>query len=167
MENRSASYTETLWTYHDKKCTKQADSVNLTWESVSVARVMQQFMQQGWKESGGKKNYLVISGMCSPQISAVTKPCDTRCNLESNEQRYHVRLWNLGSDVVGSAHIDKRLWPAIYPIRRHKAVSYAIAVKGVAADFLGDGYWTVTEDALLMNNEANNDKILITLNQKT
>ena len=132
-----------------------------------MSQVIQEFINQGWNDSGGKKNHLIISGMCSPQISAVTKPCDTRCNLESNEQRYHVRLWIWGSDVVGSAHIDKRLWPAIYPIRRHKAVSYTIAVKGVAADFLGAGYWTVTEDTLLMNDETNNDKLVISIEQKT
>ena len=56
---------------------------------------------------------------------------------------------------------------AIYPIRRHKAVSYAIAVKGVAVDFLGDGDWTVTEDTLLMNDETNNDKLVISIEQKT
>ena len=102
--------SELLWTYHDKKRSRQADIVNLTWKSVTISPVIQKFINLGWKESGGKKNYLVISGICSPQISAVTKPCDDRCNLESNEQRYHVRLWILGSDVVGSAHIDKRLW---------------------------------------------------------
>jgi len=98
------------WTYkHERtgsplasvssKC-KASDPVNLLFINASLTEVCNALLSASWKSPGAVADNLYLDPICSRyQDMQLTFP-------SSIWRRFHIRLWQDGSNVIGSAHYE-------------------------------------------------------------
>jgi len=116
----------------------QSDPVNLAYKKTGFQEVSNYLKQNGWNDAIGNNQYLVLSN--GKKVNDM--------QLENGSfwtTRFHMRLWNVLDDCVGSAHYET------YQLIRHEVHHFEGAEKKVADTFRNSADWQVNDDAKDLN----------------
>ncbi len=124
---------------------RRADPVNIIF-SLPYSTVRYRLKCAGWKETSrwnifeANINYLPCNGLMRPQAANFFRD-------SYNGTRYHLRVWCLGTTIVGQAHIDTSV--------PHTAYGYESAEARVARAFY---QYRVERNSCCLNNAYYDDK---------
>lgn len=127
---------------HDEECNEK-DPINLVFVNTDLDSVLACLIQSGWTDSHVKfKQFLEDPSYRTP----CHKEEDINKVFGHLLRRFHVRIWQWGTDQVGSAHYETGRF------FKHEVHHFEGAEEKIAQDFRRLSQWAVTKDKHNLGN---------------
>jgi len=122
------------------KC-EVSDPVNLFFVDASLNEIDRTLLSAKWHRPGATGGTLFLDPACS-------RPQDSQWTDSSVWRRFHIRLWQEGTNVIGSAHYE-----TLRGFHRHEVHHFEGAEDKVASLFENLGWKVISKSRKLQNPE--------------